>query len=121
MTDTLHDDPELEAAAARAQKQAARDAAAIVNYMRSIGYDHIVVRLARIVTKGEENSVPGATVVYSDRRMLPALPLEAGQLRTVADRLDGEFKDRGTHEAESGYSEDVSATLGRELVGGPEA
>lgn len=118
--DALHSDPVLEAMSGRAQKEAVRDAAAAVVALRAKGYDHIIVRVVRIVENNGLAAVPGATVVHSEDAMLPGLPMEASSLRSIADRFDAAFAKHGTHEAESGYTEDASERYG-ELAGEPEA
>lgn len=104
----FHGDADLDASAERVQKQAVRDAVEVVNALRAKGYHHIVVRVSQLVEKDSECAVPGATVVSTAERVLPALPLEAAALRAIADRFDAEFAKHGTHEAESGYIEDAS-------------
>jgi hypothetical protein len=106
--DDFHGDADLDAASDRVQKQAVRDANDGLIALRAKGYHHVVVRIARLIEKDGDFSVPGATIVASSDSMLPALPLEAGSLRAIADRLDAEFAKHGTHEAESGYTEDAT-------------
>jgi hypothetical protein len=106
--ETLHGDPELDALAEREQLIAARAATRAMLALRALGYDFVLVRICKVLTRGGECAAPGATSFECARRLLPALPREADGLRLIADKFDAEFRKGGTHEAERGYEEDAS-------------
>lgn len=106
--DSLHGDPVFNAMAEREQKAAAKAAMMVTRSLRALGFDFVLVRVSKIVSRGRSNAAPGATAFDADDRMLPCLPLEADELRSLAQHLDDEFRRRGTFEATEGYVEDVT-------------
>lgn len=110
---SLHGDAEFDAEAEREQEQAARVATRTMRALRAAGYDMVLVRIAKVLTRGDECAGPGATVFECAERMLPGIPLEADGLRSVADELDAEFRKRGAHlhEATAGYEENATARM----------
>lgn len=108
MVDTLHDDPDLAARSLVAQKLAGEIAAQAANTLHLMGYELVVVRIARIVRgKDGECGLPGATASIADPAMAPCLPLEAEELRHLAARFDAEFaRLKPGSEADRGYVEE---------------
>lgn len=106
--ESLRGDPELDATAELAQKQVAELAARTARSLGQLGFEHVVVRICKVVRgKNGECALPGATACHSQAVVLPCLPLEAQELRRLAEQFEEAFRKGGTEEAESGYSVDA--------------
>lgn len=106
--DALDHDPELVAMAEREQKAASKAAIMVTRSLRALGFDFVLVRVGKVVSRNGECAMPGATVFDANDKMSPSLPLEAEEFRRIARELDEEFLRRDVPEAEEGYSEDAT-------------
>lgn len=105
---SLDGDPVLEAEAEREQKAALQATRKVAKTLRALGFDFVLVRVSKVVSRDGVCAVPGATAFDWDERVIPALPREADALRSLADDLDAEFARSDSPEATEGYSEDVT-------------
>jgi hypothetical protein len=108
--DSLHGDPILDARALETQQLAASIAARTAKALRLLGYELVIVRIAKVVHgEGENRGLPGATAAIVEPVVGPCLRMEAEELRSVAARLDEEFARLSPgSEAEAGYTEETS-------------
>lgn len=107
-TDNLHgEDADLEERAAREQKLASEIAVRTTRTLQAMGYDLIVVRIAKVVRgKDGECAMPGATVAATAPIVAPCLRMEADELRSIAKAFDAEFdRVKPSTEAMRGYVE----------------
>lgn len=106
--DSLHGDPVLDEMAEQEQKAAVKAALMVTKTLRALGFDFVVVRVAKVLSRNGMCAVPGASVFEADDKVVPGLKMEAESLRLLAADIDAEFARRGTFEAEEGYTENAS-------------
>jgi hypothetical protein len=100
-------DPELVRLGEQERLRVVRRVEELGAQLRREGWDFVCIKLTRLIERGGMCAAPGSSLCQFTPQLLPGIPLEASELRQIADTIERTFAESGCAEAIEGYSEEV--------------